>query len=75
MTTTSTRFQDQLAPCGRKVGGERTQTEDLQGLFTQEFVYDCGCRSAREEYHDGSVHHLIAHHKGKILVDETFTGE
>jgi hypothetical protein len=75
MTTTSTRFEAQLAPCGRKVDGERIQTEDLQGLVTQEFRYACGCHSAREEYHDGSVHHLIAHHKGKIILDETISGE
>ncbi|MPZ60864.1 MAG: hypothetical protein GEU93_06130 [Propionibacteriales bacterium] len=75
MTATSTRFEGQLAPCGRKVDGERSQSEDLQGLITQEFAYDCGCRSGREEYHDGSVHHLIVHHNGKILVDEEFRGE
>ena len=72
MTTTSTRFEGQLAPCGQKVDGERTQSEDLQGLVTQEFRYDCGCRSGREEYHDGSVRHMIVHHKGKVLLDEVF---
>lgn len=75
MTVTSTRFERQLAPCGRKVDGERTQTEDQQGLVTQEFVYACGCRSSREAYHDGSVHHMIVHHTGRILVDEEFRGE
>jgi hypothetical protein len=75
MTATSTRIRGQIAPCGRKVDGECIQSDDLLGLITQEIRYDCGCRSASEEYHDGSVQHLIVHHYGKTLVDETFSGQ
>ena len=50
-------------------------TEDQQGLITEDLRYDCGCRSAKEEFHDGSVHHMIVHHNGKVLVDEELRGE
>jgi hypothetical protein len=50
-------------------------TEDLQGLVTEDVNYSCGCRSHREEFHDGSVHHLVVHHRGKVLVDEELRGE
>ena len=50
-------------------------TEDLQGLVTEEVSYTCGCRSTKEEFHDGSVHLLVVHHRGKVLVDEELRGE
>ncbi len=75
MTATVSRFEARLAPCGRQSRGELFETEDEQGLATLEHRYDCGCRNAREEYHDGSVHHLITHHSGKVLIDEEFRGE
>ena len=50
-------------------------TEDLQGLVTQDLRFECGCQSHREEFHDGSVHHMVVNHHGKVLVDEEFRGE
>ena len=50
-------------------------TEDLQGLLTEELRFDCGCRTTREEFHDGSVHRMVVNHRHKVLVDEEFRGE
>ncbi len=75
MTATASRFEARLAPCGRQSDGEQYVTEDQQGLVTEQQLYTCGCRSAKEEFHDGSVHHLVVNHKGKVLVDEEFRGE
>jgi len=50
-------------------------TEDLQGLITEDVTYSCGCQSHREEFHDGSVHHQIVDHRGRVLVDEEHRGE
>ena len=75
MTATSTRFQDRRAPCGHQADGERNLSQDLQGLITEEMIYDCGCRTAREEFHDGSVHRMTVHHNGRVLVDEEIRGE
>ncbi|HET6939599.1 MAG TPA: hypothetical protein VFI19_13375 [Nocardioides sp.] len=55
--------------------GERCTTEDQQGLITEDVTYSCGCQSHREEFHDGSVHWQIVHHRGRVLVDEEFRGE
>ncbi len=75
MTATVTRFDPTIAPCGRSHDGVRTMTEDMQGLVTEDLTYSCGCQSHREEFHDGSVHRLIVHHRGKVLVDEELRGE
>ena len=75
MTATVSRFEPRVAPCGHVSAGEQFVTEDLQGLVTEDLRYDCGCRSAKEEFHDGSVHQLTMHHNGKVLVDEEFRGE
>ena len=75
MTTTVTRVDSVLAPCRRLRDVERTTTEDLQGLVTEDVTYSCGCISHREEFHDGSVHHLVVHHRGKVMVDEELRGE
>lgn len=75
MTTTVTRFDSALAPCQHLHDGERTTTEDRQGLFTEDVTYSCGCISHREEFHDGSVHRQIVDHRGKVLVDEEIRGE
>ena len=50
-------------------------TEDHQGLVTEDLRYSCGCRSTREEFHDGSVHRMVVHHNGKVLADEELRGE
>jgi hypothetical protein len=71
----SRAFDATLAPCRALHDGERTTTEDLQGLYTEDLTYSCGCQSHREEFHDGSVHRLIVTHRGKVLVDEEFRGE
>jgi hypothetical protein len=75
VTTTVTRFDSVLAPCKRSHDGERTTTEDLQGLITEDVVFSCGCQSHREEYHDGSVHRQVVDHRGRVLVDEELRGE
>ena len=75
MTAIITAFEATLAPCGHHKGGTRSVTEDQLGLVTEEVSYECGCRSAREEFHDGSVHHMVVNHRGKVLVEEEFRGE
>ena len=75
MTATASRFEARLAPCGRRSDGEQYVTEDQQGLVTEQQLYACGCRSAKEEFHDGSVHHLVVNHRGKVIIDEEFRGE
>jgi len=75
MTGTSTRFEARMAPCGVMHGGERVFADDLSGLATEELRFSCGCRNAREEFHDGSVHRRVVRHDGKILVDEEHRGE
>ena len=75
MTSTTTRFAATSAPCGQTSEGERFATEDRQGLLTEELLYDCGCQTSREEYHDGSVHRMVVNHRHKVLVDEEFRGE
>jgi hypothetical protein len=73
MTVTSTRFSNRLAPCGRKRTGEHYETRDDQGLATDQMLFDCGCRTTREEYHDGSVEHIVVRHDGKLLNHETIS--
>ena len=75
MSGAATAFEPTLAPCGHRHGGEKFLTEDHQGLFTEDVRYSCGCRSAREEFHDGSVHRMVVHHNGKVLADEELRGE
>ena len=75
MTATVSAFEAQLAPCGKSRSGERVTTEDMQGLMTEDLRYVCGCRSTKEEFHDGSVHRMIVNHHGKVLVDEELRGE
>jgi hypothetical protein len=75
VTSTISRFGSRLAPCGGLRGGERSVTEDLQGLVTEEVSYSCGCRSTKEEFHDGSVHLMVVDHHRKVLMDEELRGE
>jgi hypothetical protein len=75
MTATVSRFGARLAPCGTSHGGESFVTEDHQGLITEELQFECGCRIAKEEFHDGSVHRLVVNHHGKVLTDEELRGE
>jgi hypothetical protein len=50
-------------------------TEDQHGLVTEEVRFSCGCRTAREEFHDGSVHRMVVDHHHRVLVDEELRGE
>jgi hypothetical protein len=75
VTTTVSRFAAQFAPCGKSHDGESVTTTDLQGLMTEDRLYSCGCRTTKEEFHDGSVHHMVVNHHGKVLLDEEFRGE
>ena len=75
MTTTVSRFEIGLAPCGKKRDGESVMTEDHQGLFTEDRRYSCGCLTTKEEYHDGSVHFMVVNHHGRVLLDEELRGE
>jgi hypothetical protein len=75
VTATISRFEARVAPCGKTHDGERMTTEDQQGLTTEDLRFSCGCRTSREEFHDGSVHHMVVNHHGKVLVDEEFRGE
>jgi hypothetical protein len=75
VTSTISRFEGRLAPCGNSRDGECFVTEDQQGLITEELRFACGCRIAKEEFHDGSVHRMIVNHHGKVLLDEELRGE
>jgi hypothetical protein len=75
VSATAAAFEPRLAPCGRMHAGEQFVTEDHEGLVTEDLRYSCGCRSTREEFHDGSVHHMVVHHSGKVLADEELRGE
>jgi len=75
MTTTISRFEAKLAPCGHTHDGERLYSEDLQGLATEDLRFTCGCSSAKEEFHDGSVHLRVVNHRGRVLVDVELRGE
>ena len=75
MSAAATAFEPRLAPCGHRHGGEKFLTEDHQGLVTEEVRYTCGCRSSREEFHDGSCHSMVVHHNGRVLADEEWRGE
>jgi hypothetical protein len=75
VTATINRFEATLAPCGKQHDGELCTSEDLEGLVTQELNYSCGCRSTKEEFHDGSCHRMTVDHHGRVLVDEELRGE
>ena len=75
MTATVSRFEARRTPCGQVRDGESFVTEDQQGLITEELLFDCGCRTSREEFHDGSLHRMVVNHRHKVLVDEEFRGE
>ncbi len=68
--TTSIRFTDETAPCGRTVGGERIRDDDEEGFVADDKKYDCGCRSTRRQFHDGSGRASVVDHHGKVRTDE-----
>lgn len=65
MTGTRTMFSDQIAPCGRKIGGEHLVDRDDDGLLIRDDYFACGCRRIRHEYHDGSTYITETRHDGK----------
>ncbi len=69
MTISDSAFQNEKAPCGRIVDGERHQDRDADCLLTDEMVYACGCLTIRHEYHDGTFSRRVVRHDGKVLVD------
>ncbi len=75
MPITTTRFTNEKAPCGRTVDGERLRDRDDECLLTDELFYDCGCRSIRHEYHDGSVSCNVVRHDGTVVEDELLCGQ
>lgn len=75
MTATISRFEARVAPCGLQRDGDSYVTEDDQGLITEELQFACGCRTSREEFHDGSVHRMVVDHRGRVLTDEELRGE
>jgi hypothetical protein len=68
--TTSIRFTDEKAPCGKTVGGARVRDDDEDGFVVDDKRYDCGCQSTRRQYHDGSGHVRVVDHHGKVRSDE-----
>ena len=75
MSITTTRFTNEKAPCGKVVDGERLRDRDDECLLTDELFYDCGCRTIRHEYHDGSVSCNVVRHDGKVLENELIAGQ
>jgi len=75
VASTITRFEATLAPCGHQHDGERCVIEDDQGLITEQVSFSCGCRTTKEEFHDGSVHRMVVNHRRKVLLDEELRGE
>jgi hypothetical protein len=71
MTMTSASFANRLAPCGHAHAGEHCESRDGQGLSSDQLLFECGCKTSREEYHDGSVEHVVIRHDGKLLSHET----
>ena len=70
MVGTRTSFTGELAPCGKTVDGEHYREEDDHGLIIYVQHFECGCRSSRREYHDGSIHTQVARHDKKIVSDD-----
>lgn len=71
MVGTKNRFADELAPCGKQVGGQRYRDRDDDGLVISDHFYACGCRRTWHEYHDGSMRETAVRHDGKVLLDDT----
>jgi hypothetical protein len=72
---TTTRFSSAEAPCGRHTDGEVFQDDDEQAVVTREVDFDCGCRTIRHEYHDGSIAEKVLHHNGTVLLDTLISAE
>ena len=75
MTIEDSHFDAGKAPCGQIVQGDRHLDRDPECLLTDDYVYACGCRRTRHEYHDGTFSRIVRHHDGRVLVDELLAGE
>ena len=75
MPTTTTRFTNEKASCGQVVDGERFGDWDDEGVLRDELFHDCGRRSVRHEYHDGSVSRSVVRHDGTVPEDELIGGQ
>lgn len=73
--TAAGSFRNLQAPCGRIVGGQTFEDHDEETQLTEELDYECGCRSIRHAYHDGSVSHRLIRHDGTVLLDELLSAE
>jgi len=72
---TRTSFTGETAPCGSRVDGTRYRDSDDEGMRVEHVHYGCGCQDFRDDFHDGSTHRRVTHHRGKVLVDEELRGE
>ncbi len=70
MVGTRTNFTSEQAPCGRTVAGEHYRDTDDAGLLIIDEYFECGCRTIRHEYHDGSIHMRAIRHDGRVASDE-----
>jgi hypothetical protein len=75
MVGTRTNFIGELAPCGRAVDGEHYREGDDQGLIIYVQHFECGCRTSRHEYHDGSIHTQVLRHDKRKVVNDDFGPE
>ena len=66
----STRFNQETAPCGRTVDGERIWDDDEEGLVIDHLYFACGCRRTSHQFHDGSIQVKVMNHHGKVVTDE-----
>ncbi len=73
MPITTKPFSNEKAPCGQLTDGERLQDRDEDCLLSDKMFYECGCKTIRHEYHDGSVSNRIIHHDGTVLKDRLNT--
>ena len=70
MPITTKPFNNEKAPCGQLVDGERLRDRDEECLLSDEMFFKCGCKTIRHEYHDGAVSFRVVHHDGRVLKDE-----
>jgi hypothetical protein len=75
MNRTNTRLQSQPAPCGKIVDAHTYQDEEDEELVVTDVSYACGCRTIRQEYHDGTVSRTVLGHNGKPVVNELLDKE
>jgi hypothetical protein len=52
------------------VGGKHYQEQEEDHPITDNWYFDCGCRSITHEFADGSLQVKVIHHNGTLLLDE-----